>query len=266
MDKVIKVHEMYLMTQDELYDYVLDYVKASGSFDIQTSENLMYIACFPKDVEQPCPILAAHLDIYNSIPPERIVIQKTRNGDRLYVGYRGADRCILSADDRNGVWTMLKHIKAGKTNWGYFFSRDEEKGRFGAKALMGDNVLKKHDERVSFFIQIDRKGENDLAYYSLRDDAPDYYSHGNSRFKDKINSFESYKVVPGGLTDIVNYCGITGICGINISAGYYNEHTPRPGRSSTFEYSSIQYIENLPGIVERLINHLGTEQYLIEGM
>lgn len=262
LSEVIDIIEMYKKDQKDLYDYVLKYVKKDNKFEVKTRSNDRYIACFPKNAKTPYPVLASHLDVYNKLPPDEV-----REDNGFYKGYRNGEKSILSGDDRNGVWTMLKLIEAGNTDWGYIFSKDEEIGRKGAKDLVNDNIITEYDKRISYFIQIDGPGDDGLTYYSLvekRGVPP--FCHNNQEFIKKLKSFPKYKVDHGGKTDMLNYSQKTKICSINISAGYFEQHRPNRRYPNEHEHSLIEYVENLPKVLEELIKHLGTKQYLIEDL
>lgn len=244
------------MSQEELFAYVKDAVEqaASGKFTLHIGKGDMFLAYFPMTTDF-FPVLASHLDIIHRVPPNRVGIDPA-NPD-FYIGFRGNRRNILGADDRNGVWTMLKLIEAGRTDWGYIFTKEEETGRKGAIALRGQKILSSY-QNIAYFIQIDRRDISDLVFYPLEDIEGEPMCHQNTDFIAKLSQLKGYYIEEGSSTDLKEYCAATGICGINISAGYYNEHHDD-------EYSDIQYVQNLPKTIEKLIGLLGTKQYWIEG-
>lgn len=248
-----ELKEIFILNQDQLYDYVLRFVhaQAQNCFDIVGLESRKYLALIPKEVPL-FPVLASHLDIKYKTPPDDL---RTRNG--YLTGLRSGERCILGGDDRNGVWTMLQLIRAGRGDLGYFFSTDEEDGRLGAKALANSDLLSDIESRISYFIQIDRRGTSDLAYY---------YCDGvstinNNNFEAILKGFryngEEFHTQQGSSTDIVEYCHTTGLCGVNLSAGYFKEHGPE-------EKVNLGYLKSLPDIVTSLLAKLGTKIYAIE--
>lgn len=266
---MIPITELYKKTQDELFTFVKEFIekKHPGAFTIELGKNDMYIACFPKGDQKPYPVLASHLDTYNNIYPDTVVQSKVENDTPVYIGKKGDENCVLGADDRNGVWTMLKLIEAGKTDWGYIFTKDEEIGRIGAIALRATSLLQDHLKDIAYFIQIDRLGTSEIVHYRLGDIEGNPRSHNNQEFICKLNSFTGLEVFASDRsTDVKEFCGATAICGINISAGYFNEHHPRPydDPNVLYEYSNIEYVNNLPGTIIKLIEHLGNKQYIIE--
>lgn len=76
------ITELYLMTQDELFNYVQSEVKkhASNFKDIQISRG-NYIAAIPNE---PSPFLVAHVDIVGNVPPARIQIERLDPHVRSY--------------------------------------------------------------------------------------------------------------------------------------------------------------------------------------
>lgn len=244
------VKELYQMTQDELYDYVKDFLSGRDEFEI-TQNRDGYIVCFPKDIKSPIPVLSSHLDTVGSVPPDEIV-----ESDGKYTAKKCGYPCVLGGDDRNGVWTMLKLIKKGESSWGYIFSRDEEIGRLGADKLVNSGFFEEHKQEIGYFLAIDRKGKNDLAYYRYYVNGRMHNTKDNDAFIAGLQKLKGYSFQRGSATDITNFCEATKLCGINISSGYFMPH-------SSYEYTDIAYLQRLPEIVKDLISHLGYKQYKV---
>lgn len=252
----LPVENLYLMTQEELYDYVLSIVK--DKFQVFTGSRQMYIACFPLKGSVPYPVLGAHLDIKHKIPPLRVAEKiSLEDGRRYHVAYNIEDEpCILGADDRNGVWTMLQLIQQGFTNWGYIFTQDEELGRLGAIALRQDGYLQKRAANIAYYLMLDSPGLYEIGFRELKNTGIPSYHH-NRQFKQKLYRFESWDVKKNGSTDYLEYCAATGLCGVNLASGYFDHHKDT-------ERSDIEYLQELPAMVVRLVDHLGYKQYPLE--
>lgn len=246
---------LYTMTQDQLFDYVLNFtqIHAPGVFDIHGTEGRHYLALVPREVKL-YPVLASHLDIYDNQPPLEI---RTGPGEEFITGWSNGKRSILGGDDRNGVWTMLQLIRSGRHELGYFFSTDEEQGRKGAIALTDSGLLKELSPRIAYFVQIDRCGTKDLAWYKWDSGS----SIDNPDFKEALQRFRhaswSFQLAAGTKTDILVYCRESGLAGINLSAGYYDEH-------SDTERVKLDYTMSLPAIVSALLERLGSRRYELE--
>lgn len=114
---------------------------------------------------------------------------------------------ILGADDRAGCYAIYRLINE---NCNYLITLGEECGGIGAKYAARELPF----TGVKLFIELDRRGCNEYVFYS-------YDLHPS--VKKYIKSFgyiENY----GSYSDIAEFdCAP----GVNISIGYYNQHTQR---------------------------------------
>jgi hypothetical protein len=122
---------------------------------------------------------------------------------------------VLGADDRAGCFAMWHLMELGHS---VLITAGEEVGCVGASAAaaaIGEDVLSQHQ----FAIEIDRRGGDDAVVYH----------------ETTCDEFEAYirEAIPGWLTgygsmtDIATICPDAQICGVNLSAGFENEHTKR---------------------------------------
>jgi len=122
---------------------------------------------------------------------------------------------ILGADDRAGcflIYTLLN-------NWALpvfdvLFTNYEETGGQGAKAFIRDKVFKQNDIRL--FIELDRKGKSEYVTYN---DLP----HEVAQYIESFGFKESY----GTYSDIYDLTDTYKIPSVNLSVGYYDQHTPK---------------------------------------
>ena len=126
------------------------------------------------------------------------------------------DEFILGADDRAGVVLILEHIK----DINFLFTRDEEIGAKGAQELVKkDNFINDlKNNNIPCGIELDRKGTQDIIG-SLNN----YCCEDLDEEIIKVLSDLKYKVVMGVFTD-VDYIRKLIPC-VNLSVGYYNQHT-----------------------------------------
>jgi hypothetical protein len=118
------------------------------------------------------------------------------------------------ADDRAGIYAILELAERGAKKGRkpcIIVTNYEEIGGLGAQDLASDEDFEKYD--VNFFIELDRRGSNDAVYYSC----------DNEEFKDFISSF-GFEERPGTFSDISILMPYKA-CGVNLSIGYYREHT-----------------------------------------
>lgn len=113
-------------------------------------------------------------------------------------------------DDRAGLIMLFFLLKKGLRPHIILTNR-EELGGLGAQALaktycpFGD---------LRYIIQLDRRGSYDCVFYDC----------DNPQFQDYVESF-GFKKNYGSFTDITFLCPAWDVAGVNLSIGYYNEHT-----------------------------------------
>lgn len=248
----LTLEELYLLYEDELYDYVLRQVK--DKFEVFTGVGKMYIACFPKENAGHYPVFCSHLDVKYNVPPRKVKVEEL-DGRMVHKGFDFYDfPFLLGADDRNGVRAMLELIKNGYTSYGYVFAKQEEEGRHGARALVRDRILQMKRDELGYFVMLDCDGTNKLGFREIKGDAMVSTLHQNRLFIEKLTSFEGFILEKDGISDYIEYCLATQLCGINLSVGFMNQH-------KTEEYSDIEYVKSLPQVITRLADHLGEAQY-----
>lgn len=116
----------------------------------------------------------------------------------------------LGADDRAGCAIIWKLRELGHS---ILITSGEEIGQIAAHAIMENKWWKEEIAKHQFAVQFDRKGYKDIVFYQC----------GTTKFEDYVKEETGYKVERGSRTDICVLC--KDICGVNISVGYYNEHT-----------------------------------------
>lgn len=116
----------------------------------------------------------------------------------------------LGADDRAGIFAILKIVQSGLRP-AIIFTTDEEQGGLGATAL---GTRECPIPGLKYMIQLDRHGTNDCVFYECF----------NEDFYDYVESFgfcEAY----GSFSDISFLMPQWNICGVNLSVGYEDEHS-----------------------------------------
>ena len=147
-------------------------------------------------------VLVAHMDTVFSAPPENFFYDPKKGALWSPDG--------LGADDRAGVFAILKIIGTGLRPH-ILFTCDEEVGGYGAieaarnKQFFGD---------VKYLIQLDRRGMEDCVFYDC----------DNIEFTAYIEQF-GFKEAWGTFSDISIICPMWRVAGVNLSVGYYGEHT-----------------------------------------
>ena len=147
--------------------------------------------------------LVAHLDTVFGKPTSNIYYDRSKNVMWSPEG--------LGADDRAGVYAIIQIIKSGLRPT-VIFTTDEELGALGADKLVKD--IPKPNCELKYIIELDRRGSNDCVFY-------DCY---NMDFEAYIESF-GFVTNFGSFSDISVICPEWGVAGVNLSIGYYNEHS-----------------------------------------
>jgi len=168
--------------------------------------------------------LVAHLDTVHTMKPHGIFFD--REEDVIW-SPQG-----LGADDRAGVYAILKIIESGLRPH-VIFTTDEETGGEGAIKITND-FLSCPFKDIRYFIELDRCGKEDCVFYSC----------DNQSFIEYIESF-GFSTALGTFTDIVFLTEAWGIAGVNLSIGYYYEHTKTELLHSTYLLDTIDKVKEM---------------------
>jgi len=144
----------------------------------------------------------------------------------------------LGADDRAGIYSILNITKEFKPY--VLFTSAEESGGLGAYDAAEDLSIPK----VKYIIELDRQGFNDCVFYDCV----------NPLFIKYIESFgfiENY----GSFSDISALCPIWDIAGVNLSIGYYNQHTKA-------EYLNLNEMFNTIKKVKVMLSDLPAKKFV----
>lgn len=149
-------------------------------------------------------LLAAHMDTVHK--EKCTIICTSQNGD-----------CIMSpqgigGDDRCGIFMVLETIK--ELHCSVIFTEDEEIGCIGANKFCKSGI--EPSVPLNYIIEFDRKNDNDAVFYDC--DNPEFEEF----ITDKTIGF---KTAYGSCSDISYIAPHLGIAAVNLSCGYYNQHT-----------------------------------------
>jgi hypothetical protein len=181
------------MTQEELKVALVSELRNLG-YSTKPSDGYIY-------AKGKVPVmLVAHMDTVHKTPVRKIC--KSDCGS-IYMSPEG-----IGGDDRSGVWMILQIVKTLKCH--VLFCEDEESGTVGARAF----VKSRKKPKVNYIVEIDRRGSNDAVFYDC--DNPEF-----TKFVTDFGFVESF----GSFSDISVIAPALGIAAVNISAGYWNEHS-----------------------------------------
>ena len=147
-------------------------------------------------------LLVAHMDTVHRDLPKRIV----------YCGDNVSSPQGIGGDDRCGVYAILQLIKKHKCS--VLFCEDEEIGCVGTGKFLKTELAKSLVGTFNYIIELDRKGSKDAVFYDC--DNPD--------FEDFITR-EFYDTSFGSMSDISFLAPYLECAAVNLSCGYYNQHT-----------------------------------------
>ena len=189
-------------TQKELSQYLNEELKKYYDNVIYTEE---YIA-----VKGTIPIvLVAHLDIVFSDKYRKDILIVHDKEQQILWSPQG-----LGTDDRAGVFTILTLLEETELRPHILFTTNEETEATGALAVANKSIKEKLFGKVSYVIELDRQGFLEAVYYECN----------NPEFENYINNF-GFNTEIGTFTDISIICPEWEVAGVNLSVGYYYEHS-----------------------------------------
>ena len=164
--------------------------------------------------------LVSHADTVFPKPPSEFYYDRTKN---VFWSPQG-----LGADDRAGIYAIIQIIRAGYLPH-VIITTGEEKGCVGAGKLIGH--YKDFPKELKFLVELDRRGEKDCVFYECE----------NPTFEQFIESF-GFVTNYGSLSDISLFGPCWKVAAVNVSVGYYDEHSVSERLFVGFLYSTIQKV------------------------
>ena len=159
-------------------------------------------------------ILSAHLD---QIKTNGKAVKFYLQGDNIIAYNAKWQRTSLGADDKNGIWIILKALEAGK-DINFFISAGEEVGCVGINKLETEGYLNDIDPYSCICLVLDRKGYQEI----LKGGSADTYC---STLAQCLCNYlgKDYKVGTGSISDtrvLCKYCE-----SVNMATAYDGAHT-----------------------------------------
>lgn len=195
----------------------------------------------------PTILLSAHMDTVESVLEHREVLED----DNIIFSMDGG----LGADDRAGIAIILHIIRQLETTNHPFdgtikiaFTREEEIGSIGSY-----NMDKDWYEHVDLAIVVDRRGSRDIVIGNRQ---TIFCSQSVAKFMDGIGELAGmpdWECVQGGYSDAVTFA-TNGINTVNLSAGYYHEHTP-------IEYANLKEMNETAELILATLHFIQHEHH-----
>ena len=213
------------------------------SFEIDHYNNLFITKNTTNPEHYAC--VVAHMDSVHDISVPREI--KIVNGVASAVLSGTNIKCGLNADDCNGILIALQLLEK-IPNLKVCFTTEEEIGGTGAFETRFNT---KFFRDVDYLVQADRRGSSDLIYFTngLVSTSSEFIIY-ISGLMDKYN----YELCEGVFTDIGIMSNALDISGVNISCGYYNEHTNN-------ETCIIKELENCLNFMYEIITTVPNKKY-----
>ncbi len=213
-DKYVKLIDNITKTSEEaLFNSLSSILKAHGYSDVRKTANYIYAAgTTPVGLVAHTDTVQASANYYDE--PQKIMFTECNGG----------------YDDRAGVAMILAIIMETKLRPTIFFTRGEETGAWGAQAL----AKEVNPANLKYLIELDRAGFDDAVFYQC----------ANKSFTSYILSFGFQEQI-GTFTDIYILCPAWGIAGVNLSIGYYYEHTPSEYLNLEHWYETLLKVKKL---------------------
>ena len=194
--QITEIKKILQCDQSQLLDYIISEInKYKFKKVIATDEYLYAVGNIPI-------LLVAHLDIVHKNPPVQIFYDAQKKVMWSPTGVGGDDRC--------GVIAIIELLRKGYLP-SVLFTTNEEVGCLGAISFCRKEKLNK----VRFALEIDRRGNNQAVFYDC----------ANKSFQDYIINNFGFDLQYGTFTDVSKIGEAFNIAIVNVSAGYYNEHT-----------------------------------------
>lgn len=213
---MVNIREILNKKQDDLLKYLVCRLAEKGYKDRMHFTKDYIIAKGDIPV-----LLVAHLDTVHKELPTIYFDQEKR----VLWSPQG-----IGGDDRCGVYAILNIIETCKPY--VLFTTNEEIGGVGAEKFTKEFDLGKE---VNFAIEIDRRGLNEAVFYNC----------GNTEFQDFILSY-GFDEEFGSFSDISILSPVYDFASVNLSAGYYNEHT-------NHEFIVLDHLEYTIAVVKRIL-------------
>ena len=165
-----------------------------NGYKTQNAEGFLYA---PGDVPV---LLVVHLDTVHDTPLRDICYSQNQE---IVMSPQG-----IGGDDRAGVYMVLQIIQ--KVRCHVLFCEDEEFGCRGAMCFVRSAIR----PQVNFIVGLDRCGADDAVFYDCM----------NEDFIEFVENF-GFRTATGSFSDISVIAPHLETAAVNISAGYYHEHT-----------------------------------------
>lgn len=230
MKDLIKLYSFYSVSKTDGEKAICDYIcseldKLGVSY--KRISNTIYNLSKDNKV-----LLSAHLD---QVPTNGAATKFYKCGDNILAYNDRWQRTSLGADDKNGVWIILKLLQAGK-KFDFIISECEEIGCLGIEKI--ENKL--HNSSAEICLVLDRRGAKDI----LNGGSTCTYC---AALATNLKNFfdDSFVVTTGSVSDTQTISKY--IESVNMSVAYYNPH-------QATEYTDISALVSICKKVAKVVD------------
>lgn len=167
--------------------------------------------------------LVAHADTVHAQLPSEIFFDRKKNVIWSPEG--------LGADDRAGIYAIIDIIREGYRPT-VIICNGEEIGGQGARKFIQD--YPEAPSKISFLLEMDRMGFNDMVFYSC----------DNPEFESYIEPY-GFKSDWGTFSDIAIIAPAWKVAAANLSIGYEDEHTKAERLYFDWMFATIEKVKNI---------------------
>ena len=212
---MVDIYELLRRDQDGTSKYVKDFLESINvKYNVDDYGNIYYL-----DNEN-APLLSAHMDTVRKEADFCIgAFLAESDSDNILSGG------ILGGDDKCGVYIILRALEE-KRKVNFIFSRDEEIGCLGIKALLKPKYVENKEltdkirKNCLYCLVLDRRGNSDIICQE------NYY--GTKEFEKKLQEISDaggfgYKPAKGFCSDANTIKEFVSTA--NLSVGYFNPHS-----------------------------------------
>lgn len=182
-------------------------------------------------------IFTSHLDTYTTTVEK---VNHNVTGDIISTD----GTTILGADDKAGFMVMLYMIEKGIHGNYIFFTGEERSGKSSKRFVEFPEKLKWLKSNIDRVVAFDRGGYDEIAtsFFGADGCSKSFAKRLISNIQ-KISGKE-FKMIDGGFCDATSFIDFVPEC-INLSVGYFNEHT-------TNEYVDMSYLYEMSEVYSKV--------------
>lgn len=229
VDKATKGMLEMLMVQG--HSKVVDKVLPKNLKKFKVFSSKLWVLVVPNNHNERIPVLMAHTDTVGNTPVRGFTyVQDNPNA------ICNKDLRNIGGDDRLGCWIIQQLLETEDDRFAYILFDQEEVGCVGSYDFTKSKSMEYIEKIASCFIGLDRKGSNELALYGYESD----------EFNDLLEKIEGYETDFGSISDCAVLAEEVGICCVNMSIGYYKEHTQNEYIVPSETLRTLDAVVNLP--------------------